>query len=171
MQQGELIQQRGRWQLRFTRQLPHSPDKVWRAISEPDHLKAWFPQTIMGEWTVGAPLKFVSKYGDFEGEVIAVDPPRLLEFRWGTDIIRLEVAAHPPGTILTLLDTIDQQGKAARDAAGWHVCLDALEAHLVGKPSSAESGDWKSLSAGYVERFGPEASTIGPPAEVAVQQQ
>jgi len=171
VQQGELIQQRGRWHLRFTRQLAHSPDKVWRAISEPDHLKAWFPQTIVGDWIVGAPLKFASKYGDFDGEVIAVDPPRLLEFRWGTDIIRLEVAAHSGGATLTLLDTIDQQGKAARDAAGWHVCLDALEDHLLGNLSSPESGDWKSLNAGYVERFGAEASTIGPPAEVAGQQQ
>lgn len=171
MQQGELIQQGGRWQLRFTRQLPHPPDKVWRAISEPDHLKAWFPQTIVGDWTVGAPLKFVSKYGDFDGEVIAVDPPRLLEFRWGTDIIRLEVAAHPRGATLTLIDTIDQQGKAARDAAGWHICLDALEDHLAGKPSSPDSGDWKTLNSGYIERFGPEASRIGPPAEVVRQRQ
>lgn len=171
MQQGELIQHGGRWQLRFTRQLPHPPDKVWRAISEPDQLKAWFPQTIVGDWTVGAPLKFVSKYGDFDGEVIAADPPRMLEFRWGTDIIRLEVAADPRGATLTLLDTIDQQGKAARDAAGWHVCLDALEDHLAGKPSSPDSGDWKTLNVGYIGRFGPEASTIGPPAEVVRQQQ
>lgn len=33
------------------------------------------------------------------------------------------------------------RGKAARDGAGWHTCLDP----------------------GYVERFGPEGATVGPP--------
>jgi hypothetical protein len=28
----------GRWQLRFTRVLSHPVEKVWRAITEPDHL-------------------------------------------------------------------------------------------------------------------------------------
>jgi uncharacterized protein YndB with AHSA1/START domain len=166
MQQGELIQQGGRWQLRFTRQLPHPPDKVWRAITEPEHLEAWFPQRVVGEWKVGAPLKFLSQYGDFDGEVIAVDPKASVEFRWGTDIIRLEIAPHGQGTTLTLLDTIDQVGKAARDSAGWHECLDRLDDHLNGVVVPTARQGWKQLHAGYMERFGPEASTIGPPAEI-----
>jgi len=36
----------GRWRLRFTRTLDHPPEKVWRAITEPEHLRAWFPQRI-----------------------------------------------------------------------------------------------------------------------------
>lgn len=161
---GELIQNGSEWQLRFTRELPHPQEKVWRAITEPEHLKAWFPMPVVGEWKVGASLKFPSEYGDFDGEVIAVNPQSLLEFRWGTDIIRLEVKPHGNGTTLTLLDTIDQLGKAARDAAGWHVCLDNLEAHLAGKSST--DGDWQSLNAEYSSEFGPEASSIGPAAKV-----
>jgi uncharacterized protein YndB with AHSA1/START domain len=154
-----------RWRLRFTRQLRHPPEKVWRAITEPDHLKAWFPQRIVGEWTVGAPLRCESEHGDFEGEVLAFEAPSLLEFRWGTDTIRLEVARQGSGSVLTLTDTFDEQGKAARDAAGWHVCLDALERHLDGEPNSVDPGeDWESVHRGYVERFGPRAATIGPPA-------
>ena len=164
--QGELIQNDNRWQLRFKRELPHPVDKVWRAITEQEHLKAWFPMPVVGEWRVGAPLKFPSEYGDFDGEVIAVEPPSLLEFRWGTDIIRLEVEPHDKGTTLTLVDTIDQLGKAARDAAGWHVCLDNLDAHLAGKPSASNGDDWQSLNAEYSSEFGPEASSIGPPAKV-----
>jgi uncharacterized protein YndB with AHSA1/START domain len=30
----------GLWRLRFTRQLTHPADKVWRAITKPDHLAA-----------------------------------------------------------------------------------------------------------------------------------
>ena len=40
---GELEQLNdGRWRLRFTRALAHPPEKVWRAITEPEHLASWF---------------------------------------------------------------------------------------------------------------------------------
>ena len=164
--QGELVQQGGRWQLRFTRTLPHPQEKVWRAITEPEHLQAWFPDRVVGEWRIGAPLKFLSEYGDHDGEVIAYEPPRLVEFRWGTDIIRMELAADAQGSRLTLIDTIDELGKAARDAAGWDECLLRLEHHLAGTTAPAPGERWKQVHPEYIERFGPEASTIGPPAQV-----
>ena len=164
--QGELVQQGGRWQLRFTRTLPHPQEKVWRAITELEHLQAWFPDRVVGEWRIGAPLKFLSEYGDHDGEVIAYEPPRLVEFRWGTDIIRMELAADAQGSRLTLIDTIDELGKAARDAAGWDECLLRLEHHLAGTAAPAPGERWKQVHPEYIERFGPEASTIGPPAQV-----
>ena len=164
--QGELVQQGGRWQLRFTRTLPHPQDKVWRAITEPEHLQAWFPDRVVGEWRVGAPLKFLSEYGDHDGQVIAYEPPRLLEFRWGPDVIRLELAGDARGSTLTLIDTIDELGKAARDAAGWDECLLRLDHHLAGTTAPSPGERWKQVHPEYIERFGPEASTIGPPAQV-----
>jgi uncharacterized protein YndB with AHSA1/START domain len=155
-----------RWRLRFTRHLPQSTDKVWRAITEPEHLAAWFPQRIVGEWSVGAPLKFVSEFGDFDGEVLAYEPPHFVEFRWGTDVIRLEVTPEDGGTMLTLLDTLVELGTAARSAAGWWICLAALEAELVGqKPASPRAEDFKAINRRFAEKFGPEAATIGPPAD------
>jgi uncharacterized protein YndB with AHSA1/START domain len=150
-----------RWRLRFTRRLSHSPRTVWQAIVEPQHRDVWFPQRIEGDLRVGAHLKFVSPYGDFDGEVLAFEPERLIEFRWGTDTLRLEVSAQGDGSVLTLLDTFDEHGKAARDAAGWHTCLDALERELDG--ASTPNEGWPALNARYVAEFGPQASTIGPP--------
>ena len=150
--------------LRFERRLGHPPQRVWAAITEPEQLKAWFPDTIVvQEWRVGAPLRFEHAGLDlnFDGEVLAVEEGRLLEFRWGTDRIRFEVEPDGDGTKLTLLDTIDELGKAARDAAGWHACLDALEASLSGE--SVDADVWSAVHPSYVERFGPEAATIGPP--------
>jgi uncharacterized protein YndB with AHSA1/START domain len=153
------------WRLRFTRHLTHSPDKVWRAITDPEHRDAWFPQRIEGEWRVGAELKFVSEFGDFDGEVLAFDPPSLVEFRWGTDVIRMEVRPEASGCVLTLLDTFAEEGKAARDAAGWHACLDVLEGALSGQAPSQKVGErWQAVHPGYVEKFGPQAATIGPPS-------
>ena len=66
------------------------------------------------------------------------------------------------GSALTLIDTIDELGKASRDAAGWHVCLDRLEAALDRKPAPADDA-WKDVNRAYVKKFGREASTVGPP--------
>ena len=157
----------GRWRLRFTRDLAHPVERVWRAITEPEHLAAWFPTTIDGERAPGAKLGFTfpnDMAPPFEGEVIAYQPPRLFEFRWGPDVIRLEVQPSERGTLLTLLDTLDERGKAARDAAGWHVCLDALSAELAGDQRARERmSAWNDVHPHYVDEFGPEAATIGPP--------
>jgi uncharacterized protein YndB with AHSA1/START domain len=160
----------GRWQLRFERTLPHPPEKVWRALTEPEHLAHWFPTTIEGERAAGAPLRFSFPLGEaepFDGKMLAFEPPTLMELLWGTDVVRLELRAVDGGTALTLLDTLDERGKAARDGAGWHTCLDALAADLDGDADAREalaSSRWREVHPHYVERFGPEAATIGPPA-------
>jgi uncharacterized protein YndB with AHSA1/START domain len=163
----QLEQRQGGWQLRFVRKLPHPVNKVWTAITEPEHLKAWFPdQIVVKEWKPGAALKFITQYGDFDGEVLTVQPPRLLELRWGTDFLRFELAPDGEGSVLTLIDRIDQRGKAARDAAGWDVHLEKLVDHLAGRKPGEPSVHWQKVHPHYVEKFGPEAATIGPPAPV-----
>ena len=162
---GDLVRADERWQLRFRRELRHPVSKVWKALTKPEELRMWFPDTVhVAAWRVGEKMEFTDenqRIEPFDGEVLAYDPPRLLEFRWGTDIIRLEVEPRGDGSVLTLVDTIDELGKAARDGAGWHLCLDALERALEGSKSPGR--DWESVRVEYVEKFGPEASTIGPP--------
>ena len=164
---GELEQTGDTWRLRFTRHLRHPVDRVWTAITDADDLKAWFPDGIEGEWRVGATLTFGPAGMDtFTGEVLVVDRPRVLEYTWGTDRLRFELAEADGGCALTLLDSIDEVGKAARDSAGWHVCLDKLDARLDGTTPAWTDGDrWKELNPAYAEKFGPEAATIGPPAD------
>ncbi len=148
----------------FTRRLAHPVDKVWRAVTEAEHLAAWFPHEIFGERRAGAPLRFVTSGGDgFDGEMVVFDAPLVMELMWGTDRLRIELQPDGDGTLLTLTDTFDELGKAARDAAGWHECLDRLGADLDGRPQVAWGADWRAINAVYSERFGPEAATIGPP--------
>ncbi|HWC86155.1 MAG TPA: SRPBCC family protein [Solirubrobacteraceae bacterium] len=157
----------GRWQLRFTRTLRHPVDRVWRAITEPEHLARWFPTTIEGDRYAGAPLRFSfprHEWPSFEGEMITYDPPSVVELRWGPDILRLELRPVAEGTELTLLDALEERGKAARDGAGWHTSLDSLEAALEGEERAREGlGKWSEVHSHYVDSFGPEAATIGPP--------
>lgn len=164
---GELQNLDGRYQLRFRRSLGHPPEKVWRALTEPEHLRAWFPADIEGERAAGARLRFVFRHdeGDpSEGEMRVYDPPSVLEFRWGDELLRFELEPEGDGTVLTFLNTFDELGKAARDAAGWHTCLDVLAYELGGEtPPWPHRERWAEVHGGYVERLGPEASTIGPP--------
>jgi uncharacterized protein YndB with AHSA1/START domain len=166
--EGQLEQSDGRWRLRFTRRLPHPPEKVWRALTEPEHLAAWFPTDIEGKRVAGAALRFVFRNGEgpaIDGEMIAYDPPSVLELRWGNEeTLRFELRPDGEGSVLTFLNTFDELGKAARDAAGWHACLDALAHHLDGTEAPAKPAErWQQLHRSYIERFGPEAATIGPP--------
>ena len=80
-------------------------------------------------------------------------------------MLRFELEAVDDHTVLTLTDTLEELGKAARDGAGWHVCLDALAEHLNGDAPPPDADQrWQRVHPGYVEQFGPEAATIGPPA-------
>ncbi len=157
----------GRPRIRFERTFPHPVEKVWRAVTEPEQLAQWFPTTVEGERTVGAALRFDFPQGQapaFDGEMLAFDPPRLMELRWGPDTLRLELHPEGSGTRLVLLDTLEVLGKAARDGAGWHTCLDALTTHLDGRPGSRASLDrWGEVHPTYVAEFGPAAAMIGPP--------
>ena len=152
------------WRLTFTRELPHPRDKVWRALTEPEHLAAWFPQEIVGDRRAGAGLRFVSSGGDtFEGEMRVFDPPSVIEFTWGGDRLRIELTPKGNSTLLTLTDAFDDLGKAARDAAGWHECLDRLEGALAGEPPMEWGARWRLVHPRYVRHLGPDAATIGPP--------
>ena len=58
--------------LTFTRRLAHPREKVWRAVTEPEHLAAWYPQEIVGERRAGAPLRFVIRLGP---DAATIGPP------------------------------------------------------------------------------------------------
>lgn len=168
---GQLVRTGERYQLRFVRHLAHPPDKVWRALTEAEHLEAWFPTTIEGERRAGAALRFAFRDNDappIEGTMLSYDPPRLLELRWGNDeTLRFELAPEADGTrtLLTFSTTFAELGKAARDAAGWHVCLDALAANLDGRTLDGQPRErWNAVHQSYVDQLGPEAATIGPPS-------
>lgn len=166
---GRLDQAEHEATVRFVRRLAHAPEEVWRAITEPDQLRAWFPTTVTGAREVGARLRFEFPDGEadpFEGELLAYEPPALLSFVWGDETLRFELEPAGPGTLLTFTASFGELGKAARDGAGWHVSLDLLGYQLAGGPAPWSQADrWRHIHPSYVDRFGPDASTIGPPAE------
>ena len=168
---GAQVQKDGdSWTLILIRELRHSPEKVWQALTDPAHLREWAPfdadrsLSTVGPvmlTTVGAPAAQVS-----EGRVTRADAPTLLEYgdtRW-------ELEALGGGTRLTLWHSIDRRF-ISMGAAGWHISLDVLDGLLSGTPiGRIVGGDamkfegWQRLNAEYAQQFGIEAPKWPPQA-------
>jgi hypothetical protein len=107
-----------------------------------------------------------------EGTVVAYAPPRLLAYTWGEDELRWELCPHEDGCLLRLTHSFDDRFKAARDAAGWHICLDVLERSVRSpRPTRAAEeprlpGDWKALNSEYERRFGIAPAQATPPPQL-----
>jgi uncharacterized protein YndB with AHSA1/START domain len=169
LEYGQLEQTGDRWVLHFTRHLTHPPARVWRALTEAEHLEGWFPTTIEGERSPGAVLTFGFREMDIpslQGRMLSFQPPELLEFAWGDDVMVFELRAEGDGCLLVVSANFADLGKAARDATGWHVCLEQLAFVVDGDPLPWDpAAHWKDVHPRYVEHLGPEASTMGPPEE------
>ena len=89
-----------------------------------------------------------------------------MEMRWGDEILRFELQADDDGSVLVFTARFEEIGKVARDGAGWHACLDLLDCAVGDRPAPWSAADrWHQVRDTYIERFGPEASTMGPPEE------
>ena len=162
-----LLDGDGSWTLRFERRFDHPIDKVWRAVVEPEHRDAWFPQRITGDLRPGATLRFVDDPNlpaeGFEGRCLALEPPRLLELEWGEDRLRIELEPDGDGTRFVLLDSLAERRHAARTASGWHLCLEGLHADLDGRPPPPETdaATWDEVHGAYLDAVGGERHVWG----------
>ncbi len=77
-----------KWTLILVRELRHSPEKVWQALTDPAHLREWAPFDVDGSLgTVGATvnLTWVGAPTPLATTVTRADAPKLLEYgdiRW-----------------------------------------------------------------------------------------
>jgi uncharacterized protein YndB with AHSA1/START domain len=164
---GVLAERAGRWTLHFRRELGQSPERVWAALTDHRELGRWFPTRVLGEWEAGEQLQFPFRdeiFPTMPGIVIRVRPPRVLEYRWGSDTLLFELSPGGIGTHLEFTVTLEELGKAARDGAGWHEALDLLETCLDGDEPWPLGQRWPELGPVYAAAFGPSACTFGPPA-------
>ena len=170
---GARVQKDGeKWTLVLVRELRHSPQTVWQALTDPAHLGQWAPFEADGSLgtagrtvkltTVGAPTPVVS-----ETTVTRADAPRVLEYNWGAQDIRWELEASDAGTRLTLWHNIDRRF-ISMGAAGWHICFDVLDHLLSGTPigriaglEAVAFGGWQRLNGEYAQQFGAESASHG----------
>ena len=165
---GAQVRKEGeKWTLILVRELRHSPEKVWQALTDPAHLREWAPFVV--DASLGAVgtvnLTWVGNPRPLETKVTRAEAPRLLEY----GDIRWELEALGGGTRLTLWHSIDRRF-ISWGAAGWHISLDVLDRLLAGEPIGRIAGadamkyGWQRLVAEYAEQFGTEAPKWPPKA-------
>jgi uncharacterized protein YndB with AHSA1/START domain len=139
MSGNQFLESGGRPSVRIERHYPHPIDKVWRAVTTPEHLGAWFPSPVEIDLEVGGAMYFSAFAGDAaaDGKIEELDPPRLLAFTWGTDRLRFELAGTDGGTAFTLTHSFDDRAGAASFATGWEMCLAGLRQVLAEEPLPA----------------------------------
>lgn len=165
---GARVQKDGeKWTLILVRDLRHSPEKVWRALTDPAQLREWAPFDADGSLgTVGATVKLTTvgapKPHVTETTVTRADAPRALQYKWGGFDMRWELEARGGGTRLTLWTNIDRR-YISMGAAGWHICFDVLDRLLAGQPLGRIAGPeamqvsgWQRLHAEYTKQLAAE---------------
>jgi uncharacterized protein YndB with AHSA1/START domain len=153
-----------KWTLILVRELRHSPEKVWQALTDPAQLRDWAPfdadagldtaGTKVKLTTVGAPALRVT-----ETTVTRADAPNVLEYKWGNFDMRWKLEPLGSGTRLTLLTNIARP-YISMGAAGWHICFDVLDQLLAGQPigrivgpDAMKFSGWQRLNAEYAKQF------------------
>ncbi|MGH3940416.1 MAG: SRPBCC family protein [Pseudonocardiaceae bacterium] len=147
--------------LRFERKLAHSPAKVWKAITDPAEMAHWFPAAVETELKPGAMMRFTFPDAapldaNSEGEILEFDPPKVYAFRWNTDVLRFELVPDGAGCRLLFSQTLGGgwvgRLAAGRNATGWDVCLDTLQAHLA-EQDFQQPTDWLGPMERYIRKF------------------
>jgi len=157
-----------KWTLILVRELRHSPEKVWQALTDPAHLREWAPfETDESLGQVGTvKLTWVGTSMQVETKVTRAEPARVLEY----NDARWELEPIGDGTRLTLWHKIDRRF-ISMGAAGWHIAFDVLDRLLNGTPISRLAGadamkfaGWQRLNAEYAAKFDMETPSCEPKA-------
>lgn len=166
---GARIQKDGeKWTLILERELRHSPEKVWRALTEPAHLREWAPFEAGGNLgTAGSTvqLTWVGAPQPQDTIVTRADAPKVLEY----GDLRWELEGLDGGTRLTLWHKIDRR-YISMGAAGWHIAFDVLDRLLADDPIGRIIGPeamkfgWQRLNQEYAQQFGVETPGWQPKA-------
>jgi uncharacterized protein YndB with AHSA1/START domain len=172
MNDGTLERRDGRQVIRFERRLPHSVERVWRALTAPEEIAQWLALAEL-ELEEGGRVVLTWQNTDDDGNtavargtVSELDPPRVLEF--DTDIHgRLRWELEPAGeeTLLTFTAHAELPEEYELEVlSGWHIHLDHLEHVLEGGSidwpnwDQVHKPDWDRIRAGY------EGEATGDPA-------
>ena len=132
--------------LRIERILPAPPERVFRALTDPDALAAWFwpadlGTTVTADARPGGRFRIAAAPGGrfgamaVEGSYTVVEPPHRLAFTWRWDgddfetLVTIELTATGQGTALTLVhDGFATDTLRDNHAIGWSDCLGRLPA-------------------------------------------
>lgn len=169
MDRGSYLEYEGRPAVRFQRAYPHPAERLWAALTDPGELAHWFPSSVRMDAYAGGKIEFsFSDHPDLEGSagtILVYEPPRRLAYTWLGDELHFEIEpVDDTSCTLTLINVLESDDTAARNAAGWTVCLAELGKHLSGGtaegPHSDSAQPWRPLYEEYVAAGMPSGAPI-----------
>ncbi len=136
----------------FERRLKHSVEEVWSWLTENEKLTQWFSELHVDDLRQGGTIKFDMQNGTFEEmEILELKMYSVLEYTWGEDIVRFELDPETEGCQLVLIEKIKRVTEhTPRDLAGWHVCLDVIQALMDERTIVSRSKEWEKWYEQYV---------------------
>ncbi|WP_406055077.1 SRPBCC domain-containing protein [Kribbella sp. NBC_00889] len=159
-----LSTENGRTVLRMQRALRHPVEKVWRAITEPGQLAGWFPAAVELDLRLDGAVTFTFEEDpgapvDLEngGVIRAYEPPHLIEYTWGVEVLRWELVPSGAGCTLHLTATYDDRPGSASFSGGWRLCFDALDRVL---GDTVPERDYAVLHEHFVKAYGLDQGVV-----------
>ena len=120
------------------RDLPHPPEKIWRALTQPHLIAEWLMKTAFKP-EVGHAFTLTADWGSVDCEVRQVEPNRLISYTWDSaplaSIVTWTLTPTGAGTLLRMEQTgfrADQPMFYGGAKQGWPRYFDRLEDVLAG---------------------------------------
>ncbi|MDQ0271434.1 SRPBCC family protein [Cytobacillus purgationiresistens] len=138
---------------RFERRLEHSVEQVWSMLTNNEQLSKWFAELSVEDLREGGFIKFDMGDGSYEKmEILTLKEHSVLEYTWAEDIVRFELYPDDNGCRLVMIEKIKTiTSHTPRDLAGWHVCLEVIQALLDGRTIESREDEWKKWYDKYVQ--------------------
>ena len=135
----------------YERHLKHSVEEVWSMLTNNEKLQQWFSELRIADLRKDGLVKFDMQDGTFiDMKILDYEPLKVLAFEWDKDTVRFELSPITDGCRLTFIETISSfTEQTIKDLAGWHVCLDVIEAILDGRTIVSRKEEWKAWYVKY----------------------
>ena len=145
--------------VRFERHYPRPPEKVWRALTDPERLADWMGASYVEPHVGGRYETMLDGIKPMRGKVLVWDPPTTLELHWSNghapdSTVRYELAAEADGTRVVFTHRHMPFATCALMLPGWHVFLGRLAQALEREALPDFDTPWRQMQAVYVDRYG-----------------
>jgi uncharacterized protein YndB with AHSA1/START domain len=118
------------------RDLPHPPEKIWRALTQPHLIEEWLMKSDFKP-VADHRFSFRADWGSVDCQVLVVEPNKTLSYTWGAygleSVVIWTLTPSGTGTHLRMEQSgfrPDQQQAYQGAKGGWPRFFDALEQTL-----------------------------------------
>jgi uncharacterized protein YndB with AHSA1/START domain len=139
----------------FERHLDAPPERVWRALTDPDELAGWLAPAEI-DLRVGGHVVLKFEEREHRGTITELREPEVLAYTWDeartNSLVRFKLEPEAGGTRLTLRHTFELEADLSGYGGGWHQHLELLAGHVTGAPVDWDRDRFRELKAEYAAR-------------------